>query len=601
MPRKKAGKPGLYGPLGSTPQAEWPTLVQAFRTMHPTVRADLRKTNPPAYDAMYYADLRERALESFWVFVSEVLENPVLYEPLHKPLCDWAQTWTGSKKMLLLPRGHVKSNVFTVGYAIWQFCKNRDERILIASHKDEDATKFISSIGDTVLYHEKFKCTFPDVRPAMQDNGQARKWSEWRILIERPGNYIEPTVQGTTPRKAAAGQHYSLFIPDDIVTDKNVASEVQLKATEDFHRMGESLLDPGAREFMLGTRYHFEDEYGRILDTPAIERLYDHKEIPATSDPSIVDEIIAGRHKWKREDDFKYLIYPTRYTLDPRGDYRSPDGVESKHRKSIPQIKLLQGALIYANQYMLVPRDPATQPFDTDKLEIVEQLPPLDRNRRYDWYQFCDHASERHTQSKTALVTVAIGPRMVCYVVDLFWGDFTNDQVCEEMFRWQKMPEQFRPKIVGMGRSAYELQLEQYCRERSKELGVAVPFQFVTTIENNEDKNDHIRRLVPFVSREKIKVLASCNNRNQLLHEFDWFPKSKQKDCIDALANLAKIALPGREREFLDDAPAQEPKPKREGMTFNDLFKDMERGGHVRIGQHQMMRKRPLSGKVIVK
>jgi hypothetical protein len=36
-------------------------------------------------------DLRKRAEESLWCFRSEVLGNPVLYEPLHRPLCDMVQ------------------------------------------------------------------------------------------------------------------------------------------------------------------------------------------------------------------------------------------------------------------------------------------------------------------------------------------------------------------------------------------------------------------------------------------------------------------------------------------------------------------------------
>lgn len=580
----------LYGPLGTVPVSDWPVFADAWANMTPALREQLRVDKNPNYWVMYYADLRRRATESFWVFLSEVLQNPVLYEPLHKPIAEWLhpEAWTKQKKLLLMSRGHVKSNIATVGYAAWRIVLNRNERILVASHRDEDATKFVSAIGNIILYNERFKCAFPDVVPAPDKNGKPRKWSEWRILVSRDLDYIEPTVQGTTPRKAAAGQHYSLFLPDDIVTEKNVASELQLEKTAEFKRLGESLLDPGAQELMVGTRYLLEDEYGRILDTPSIREIYDIKVIPDTKVPGIVDEFIAGRIEWKREHDFEYLNYPSRFTLNPKGDYRSPDGDESKHRKSLPLIKKLQGSLVYANQYQLIPRDPSTQCFDKDRIEILDELPRLYPGQRYEWYQFLDHASEKHTQSKTALGTVAIGPRMICYIVDLLWGTYSNDQVCEELFRWQQMPDQIRPRIVGMGRSAYELQLEQYARERGKELGITIPFQLVTTVEQLEDKNDHIRRLTPFVERNKIKILKDCRNRQQILHEFDWFPKSKEKDCIDMLANIAKIALPGREREFLEEGEAPKPQPQFEGMTFNDVLRQIERGSKVRIGAHQV-------------
>ena len=589
MKKPKKVEP-LYGPLGTVARDEWPMYAKAWAGKSGHERSFAVRMAYPEVPVMIAADRRIRALDSLWVFLTEVLKNPVVYEPLHKPLCEWfhPDQWTTQKKMLLMARGHVKSNAFNVGQVLWRLCRDPNERVLIASHRNEDAAKFVSSIANIVTQNETFRETFPDIRPALGPNGRSRRWSDWRILIERDIDYIEPSVQGTTPQKSASGQHYSFYVPDDIVTHLNVKSEVQLERTRAFKEQCESLLDPGAREAMLGTRYHFEDEYGRILDTPNLRRAYDCKIIPATKTPGIVDEYVSGRIEWKREDDFEHLHYPSRFTLAPE-DYICVNfagvGDHSKNRKSLPQVKLLQGTLTYANQYDLVPRDPATQPFDVNKIEIVDALPRLAPNQHYDWYQFCDHASERHTQSKTALGTVAIGPRMQCYLVDLFWGTYSTAQVCEEMFRWQQMDEDMRPKIVGMGRSAYELQIEQYCRERSKELGIGIPFQFVKTVEHLEDKNDHIRRLVPFVERRKLSILATCRNRQQAIHEFDWFPKSKQKDVVDMLANIAKIALPGREREFLDEAKEVKPEPKPTGMTMDDAIRELERGGSVRMGK----------------
>lgn len=602
MARRKRSKEDAEGrhtgPLGTVPETDWPKYAAAFAAMCGTERE--RQSKTAEYPVMYYADLRIRALASFWVFLSEVLEIPVLYEPLHRPLADWLEprNWKKQKKMLLLHRGGVKSNAFNIGYALWRLCRNHNERVLIASHKDEDAAKFVSAAGDIVTGHEKFRNTFPDVRPKMRDNGTPERWSQWQILIERDKNYVEPSIQGCSQRTSATGRHYSLLIPDDLVTDKNTSSPLELGNTENFHRLCESLLDPGAQELMLGTRYHFADEYGRIIDTPSIERLYDIKVIPVIEDPRVVDEYIDGTRDWKRQDDYDLLAFPSRFTLDPRGDYISPDGDETKHRKSVPQIKALQGSLIFANQYLLEPRDPGSQVFDATKIEVLERLPYPPEGREMEFYQFLDHASEKQTQSCTALVTVAIGPRFTMYIVDVFWGTYSNAQVADEMIRWQQMPQAVRPRLVGLGRSAYELNLEQYCRERCKELQVSIPFQFVKPIENQEEKNDHIKRLTPFFDAGKIKILKNCRNRAQIISEFDWFPKGKSKDCIDALAHVTKIVLPGRERDFLDIKPVAERPQKKAGVTFNDVLEEMQRGGKVRIGGHQIMRRQPSTGKV---
>src|SRR5574341_779892 len=77
--------------------------------------------------------LKELVLEDFWEFNKEIVGWKDLYEPLHKPLCYFVQENEHKKKLILLPRGHLKSSVVTVGYALWKIAQNQKNRILIAN------------------------------------------------------------------------------------------------------------------------------------------------------------------------------------------------------------------------------------------------------------------------------------------------------------------------------------------------------------------------------------------------------------------------------------------------------------------------------------
>ena len=146
-------------------------IAEQFAALSNEQQKKLQTDQPGVYDQShreYCIWLRKRALADFWVFLSEVIRNPVLYEPLHRPLAEWLgqAAWEKPKRLLLLPRGHIKSNILTVGFALWKVCKNTDIRILLASHKHGDATKFMGTIQNYILGNDHFRAVFPEIRPA---------------------------------------------------------------------------------------------------------------------------------------------------------------------------------------------------------------------------------------------------------------------------------------------------------------------------------------------------------------------------------------------------------------------------------------------------
>lgn len=548
-----------------------------WRSMNDDQRDSVRTVRPEQYAVLKREDLRHRAWHDFWTFATEVIGNPVLYEPLHRPIADWLmpQNWTTRKKMLLMSRGHVKSNLGTVAYALWRIVRDQNVRILIGSHKDEDGEKFVGAIENIIENHEVFRDTYPEIYYRSANNGKPKLANATEFLVERTANYVEPTVQACSPRSSVTGRHYDVFIGDDLVNEKSITGPEMLDKTKEFHELCESLLDPGADELVIGTRYHYEDEYGRILDTRDIREQYDVMIVPATKVPGIVVEFQDGTRKWKPEDDRKYLNFPSRFTLDKQ-DWISPDGDKTKNKKSLVSVRINQGTLVYANQYDLEPRDPDSQCFDIDNIPIVAAIP----EGKYTCYQFLDHASEKFTQSKSAIVTTMVSDQFDIYVTDVFWGTYSNRQVCEELVRWQSSDN--KPFFVGVENGPYEISLKAYIRERQRELGVWIPWKTITGQQHQTNKDDHIRKLTPFVEAGKVRILESCRNKNQLLDEFNKFPKTKAKDCIDALAQIVDLVLPGRGRDFIDQHPVVR-KETPKGYTLQHLLNHMDRKAGKRV------------------
>lgn len=563
-------------------------LHARFKAMSVADRNALKETHTALYNTLYAAWMNVEGRKDFWFFLKNVLRNPVLYEPLHKPIADWLldNNWKLQKKMLLMPRGHVKSNIVTVGYCLWRIVRDPNLRIILASHKDEDAEKFLGTVKWHIKHDDWFREVYPEIRPMPGVGVKPEKWSETQILVERDKAFVEPTVQCMSPGSAVTGRHYMLLIPDDIVTEKTVTNELALNKTKTFHALCESLLDPGAKELVIGTRYHYQDEYGRIIDTPDIARLYDIKVLRDTKTPGIINRYISGETKWDRSHDFDHLIYPSRFTLDIQ-DYVDPSGQEHLNRKSLPATRLLQGSLVYANQYQMEPIDPSTAKFLEKNIPIVDHIPA---NETFEVYQFLDMASEKKgTGSRTALVTAAVTPSCDAYIIDIFYGDHGQRAVTEELCRWQLRTDGFKPIRVGIEGGGYEIQLRAYIRERQKELGVFIPFAPLSGTQHNQRKEDHIESLCPYVEAQKIKILRSCRDRLQVIDEFIKYPKTKYRDCIDALAQIVKLVFPSRSTDFLAMSIPKKPQEPRTGPTFDEVLAEYERNEHA-IGAHQVRR-----------
>ena len=528
---------------------------------------ELERLRPSLKHSIHIELTARRGREDFWFFLNHILKNPVLYEPLHRPLAEWLmpEAWDHDKKILMLPRGHVKSNILTVGYALWCIVRDPNIRVLIYSHKDEDAIKFGEIIGQYILTHDTFRLVYPEVHPD-EDRGRRKAWSHHRKLVARKQTELtEATIEIASRNISVTGRHYDLLIADDLVTKENVASSDQIKRTQEDHELCESLLDPGAQELVLGTRYDWSDEYGRIIDTPDLAAEYDIWVQPVMTDLDVFYEFLSGSRDWSRKDDFKYLIYPSRYTLADR-DYRDKKN-PANSRKSLLVTYRVQGPTSFANQYFLEPFDPKSQKFKEEDIIWLDRLP---EDREFSTFRLLDISSEIDNQdSYTALLTVKQDQYCNIYVTDIYWGQFNAPDIAQELVDGMKVPRDEQPYAVGHEPGPYERALKPWLDKLAYSQGVFVPMRPMPGSEHQKSKNEHIMGLEAWVKAHKIHILRTCRNAAILIEEMVKFPKFNRKDCLDALAQIPVIIFPGISLDETHEGPAKE---KQTGQTFKELF-----------------------------
>ncbi|WP_282460137.1 hypothetical protein, partial [Mycoplasmopsis arginini] len=117
---------------------------------------------------------------------------------------------------------------------------------------------------------------FPEIFYANPTKDSPR-WSDQKgLCVKRKTNPKEATIEahGLVDGQPT-GAHFKLRIYDDVVTVESVNTPEQIQKTTKAWELSDNLGMSGGRKWHIGTRYHFGDTYGIMLERKALKvRLY---------------------------------------------------------------------------------------------------------------------------------------------------------------------------------------------------------------------------------------------------------------------------------------------------------------------------------------
>lgn len=261
-----------------------------------------------------FADLLE--FQGGWANFSDC--HTELAEFLTKPQLDKegqnVLKWTGDEKaaslrrLVLMPRGHLKSTIGTTLYTLWRLYRNPELRIFVGSKDQKLSFSFIREMRQW-LENEELQTKVWNNRPHIEGNlipaidKRSRErnrnanvgddtdtvdrkliWNNTALQVMRNGRFKEPSVFAGSVGASITGQHYDLVIMDDVIDFKNTESEVKKQRVEDWILDIESVINPvrlveipggeagtlidtmGGEFVVSGTRYTVDDFYGQVLE-----------------------------------------------------------------------------------------------------------------------------------------------------------------------------------------------------------------------------------------------------------------------------------------------------------------------------------------------
>ncbi len=215
-------------------------------------------------DPKKIAALQKACKEDLRFLCKNVLGMGDWEDSLHNDLAKQLDS-PASRKLFLMPRGHLKSSIITVGWATQQVLRDPNIRVLITNAVWDKARAFLNQISGY----------FTDKSALAQIFGQFQtpqmRWTRDEIEIAQKTSRTikEPTISTAGLEKSLTGYHYDLIIHDDLVDRENVTTKEQIEKVKGFYRNSLPLLDPGGRIVVIGTRWIIGDLYQELIETQA--------------------------------------------------------------------------------------------------------------------------------------------------------------------------------------------------------------------------------------------------------------------------------------------------------------------------------------------
>lgn len=413
-----------------------------------------------------------------------------------------------NRKLMLLPRGHLKSTMITIGYSLLRIAEDPTVRILIANATYDMATAFLGQIKKHLMYNETFRDFYGNM------SAKADKWSENMITVpqHKPFTKKEATVTAYGMGGNLVSQHYDLIIMDDLVNRDFVGSPEQVQKTVMFYKDALDLLDDQKKSeiIVIGTRWADADLYGWIMDKSNPDRVYESFDV-------MIKRAYEGNINGEEKKDFS-ILWPEKFT-----------------KESLLSLKQNKGPVEFSSQYM---NEPLPQESAKFKLQWFKRVYEDElKVREINYFTMVDPAiGQKKTSDKTAIITIAVDQYNNWFVRNIIWDHMLPNEILDNIFsNW----EQYHPAKIGIELTAYQKSLQYALVDEMRSRNIFLP---IVELKAEKSKVERIEGLIPRYANGGIFHLQQCPFIEDLEDELMRFPVGRHDDLIDALAYGLQIA-----------------------------------------------------------
>lgn len=407
------------------------------------------------------------------------------------------------RKMILIPRNHLKTAIVTKGFSIQCLLRNPDVRILICNQVWDKARE--------MLYEIKQLLTNTDL-PKLFGNFVSERWREDDIVVSQRRKALAAPSIGTSGVEAElTSSHYDIIFCDDLQGEKNFQTPEQREKVKRYYRSMMDLLEPGGLMIVIGTRWHLDDVYQYIIDNES-----EYFDIT-------VRKVVENGH----------IIFPKKFSKKFNPLTKAWEFSKEQCMDFINFLKK-RPSEEFSAQYMNDPIDSENQIFKHEYFKFWEQRPP----RLFLAMTIDPAISEKQSADFFAINVSGMDEQYNIYVLDTLKGHWKVAESIDNIF---SMYNKWKPNVIGLETVAYQKALKQWLEASMRERGIYFP---ITELKHNtnESKEFRIKALEPFFKDGKILFAKWMTG---LKEEALSFPRGKHDDELDALASQLELLIPG--------------------------------------------------------
>lgn len=471
----------------------------------------------------YLAAKKTLVLSDFWEFCGEVLDYKNL-QPFHNDLCQYMQNYMHKKRLVLLPRGHLKSTIVTVGYTLWRIAQDPGLRILISNATAPLAQAFLRQIKAHLQKNQRFIELFGDLFTSSEKwTDESVRFSQIRSLESKENSITAFGIGGNL-----VSQHYDLMIYDDLVNRENIHTPERIEEVHTFYKDAQDLVDDPmlTEQIMIGTRWHEGDLYGTIIDRDNPER---NEWVVMKRDAVEGDYEIVKDDRGNLSIEGGHILYPSKF----------PNEALNKLLRS-------KGISNFSAQYL---NDPIPADQSTFKHEFIYYEPEDVKGYEFNTFitvdpAFFDPANKGRDPDYTGIVVNKVPYTNDWYIWDLINQRLSPNELIDLLFELDK---KYKPKTIGIESTSWQKILGYVAREQMRSRNQFLP---ITELKHSgvtaKSKFDRIQGLEPRYAVGSIFHNRNIRQMTTLEMQLRRFPRSKYDDLSDALASQLEIAVPPR-------------------------------------------------------
>lgn len=459
----------------------------------------------------------------------------------------WTREEAKDNQMLLLPRGHLKSKLIALR-AAWWITKYPETTILYVSATSELAEKQLYAIKN-ILDSKIYRRYWPEmVHP---EEGKREKWNVSEIAVDHPKRKLEgvrdSTVFAAGLTTNVTGFHADVVILDDMVVPKNAYTEEGRSKVAALYSQLASIENPGAKEWIVGTRYHPKDIYQSLIDME--EEVYDEEGNLVESEPvyELKQEVVETNGEF---------LWPVQQRVDGK-----KFGFDERILARIKAKYTTQGETTqFFAQYYNNPNSAENSVINQDKFQYYERKHLENeggdwyiKGRKLNVYAAIDFAFSRSKKADyTALVTIGIDSDHNIYILEI--DRFKTDRIvdyfnhivnAQNKWGFRKM----RAEITVAQQAVVRELKESYIKPQ----GIPLSIDEYRPSRHEGDKEERLAATLE-PKYDNMQVWHYRGGNCQSLEEELILKHPPHDDIKDALANAINISVaPKRQRVMTQD------------------------------------------------